>query len=253
MLNPPSYSFGMGRRQPMRNHRDYKKYLAHFTGIFGHSMKHLAFCLIALSLLLITSQGAFCSETYFIDNNRVLLYKIINWWYDCLSEESTQLCGSLIKCRNKGDARVRYDETRKFLQLQINGGFANLLSIFKNCEQCFGPSHLKCTWLNKKYFGGGKAAIISNEVPAISGFTFHGVDKDHSRIIQSIESEIELELEGKVGGLLNGKIALHKAGNSLKSCPDISQDRADNFITSLKFINSHTKEILAEYSVVFQH
>ena len=44
-----------------------------------------------LSCFFIVNNDAFCSETYYIDNNRVLLYKIINWWYDCLPEESNLL------------------------------------------------------------------------------------------------------------------------------------------------------------------
>jgi len=50
-------------------------------------------------------------------------------------------------------------------------------------------------------------------------------------------------LEGVVGGLLNGKIALHQAGNFLKTCPEASQGLVDSFPFFLKIINSHTKEV----------
>ncbi len=207
---------------------------------------------IFLSCILI-NHDAFCSETYYIDNNRVLLYKIINWWYDCLPEESSQLCGSLIKCQSKGNAQVEYNETEMILKLQIKGGFADLLSAFKKCEQCFGPSYLKCTWLNKKYFGSGEAVIVSNELPAMSAFTIKHIDKKQGRLIRSIEKDIIFELEGVIGGLLNGKIALHQAGHFIKTCPGDTQSRNDSSPISLKIKNFHTKEVLAKYSAILEH
>jgi len=206
---------------------------------------------IVLSCFLIINHGAFCSETYYIDNNRVLLYKVINWWYDCLPEESSLLCGSLIKCQSKGNVQVEYNEAEMILSLQIKGGFANLLSIFKQCEQCFGP-YLKCTWLNKKFFGRGEALIVSNEVPTMSAFIINNIDKKQGRLIRSIEKDIIFELEGVIGGLLNGKIALHQAGNFIKDCSGDLQNRNDSSPISLKIINPHTKEVLAKYSAILK-
>ncbi len=209
---------------------------------------------IVLSCVLIINHDAFCSETYYIDNNRVLLYKVINWWYDCLPEESSKLCGSLIKCQSKGNAQVEYNETEMILKLQIKGGFADLLSTFKQCEQCFGPSYLKCTWLNKKYFGSGEAVfVVSNELPAMSAFIINNIDKKQGQLIRGIEKDILFEIQGVIGGLLNGKIALHQAGNFIKTCPGAPQSRDDCFPISLKIINSHTKEVLAKYSAILEH
>ena len=165
---------------------------------------------IVLACLHIINHDALCSETYYIDNNRVLLYKIINWWYDCLPEESNRLCGSLIKYQSKDNAQVEYYEAEMILKLQIKGGFADLLSIFKQCKRCFGPSYLQCTWLNKKYFGNGEAAIVPNELPTIRAFVINNIDKKQVRLIRSAEKDIVFVLEGVIGGLLNGKIALHQ-------------------------------------------
>ena len=212
----------------------------------------LSFILI-LSFLIISSHDAFCVETYYIDNNRVLLYKIINWWYDCLPEESSRLCGSRIKCQSRDDVRVEYNETEMILKLKLKGGFAALISIFKQCKQCLGPSYLKCIWLNKRYFGSGEAVIVSNDSPTVSAFIFNSIEKNDSVRIQSIEKNIVFEIEGVIGGLLNGQIALHQAGNFIKTCPGTSHGRDDSFPISLKIINSNTKEVLAKYYAVMEH
>ena len=216
-------------------------------------IKSLPFYIIIIPCFLIINHDAYCFEDYYIGNNRVLLYKIINWWYDCLPEESNLLCGRVIKCISKDETQVVYDETKMVLKLKINGGFAGQLSIFKQYGQCLGPSYLKCTWLNKKYFDKGEASIISNDLPAISVLIINKVDKNHGRRIQSIEKDIIFELEGTIGGLLSGRIALHHAGNFIKTCSDASHDRGDNLPISLKIINDNTKEILATYAAIMEN
>lgn len=208
---------------------------------------------IALSCFLLTNTDALCSETYYIGSDRVLLYKIINWWYDCPPEESTRLCGSTIKCQSTGDTRVEYIESETTLRLHISGGFAGLVSIFKEYEHCAGPSHLKCAWLNMKYFGQGEPVSITNDVPAISSIVITNIDQDHGRLIQGMEKDIVIELEGTVCGLMDGRIALHRGGEFLKECPNISQGRDGNAPIWLIIINSSTKELLARYHAIFEH
>ena len=211
-------------------------------------MKYLFSCILLFSCLFLNHANAFCTESYYIENNRVLLYKIINWWYDCLPEESNQLCGRIIKCVSEGDTQVEYNEKKMTLKLQIHGGFAGLLSIFKQCEQYFGPSYLKCTGLNKKYFGNGEAVIVTNKLPA--NFLFMNIDNSHSQLIKSLEEDIVFELKGEICGLLNGRIALHHVGNFLRTCPKGFKQNEKNFPTTLRIIDSQTKEELAKYSTI---
>jgi len=205
-------------------------------------MKRFISCLMVLSCCLIINYNAFCSETYYIDGNRVLLYKIINWWYDCLPEKSNLLCGNSIKYQNQGESQVEFNETESRLKFQIYKGFAKLLSI--------GPSYLKCTWLNKKYFGNGKAAIVSNTWPSISPFIINNINKRYGRQIQDIQKDIMFELDGVIEGLQNGKIALDQEGNFLKTCPKASHNNDNAFPVFVRIINSKTEEVLAKYIVV---
>ncbi len=185
-----------------------------------HYFALLLFCCHVLCPL------AFCSEDYYIDNSRVLLYKLINWWYDCTPEETHLLCGRPVKYQNRENAHVEYHEAENTLKLKVKGGFADLLSILKPCEKCFGPSYLRCTWMNRDYFGNGRPAIVSRELSTITEFIFYDFRKQQAQKIQGIEKDILFVLEGMIGGLLNGKIALHRAGIFSKNVlPSLSAKR----------------------------
>lgn len=213
--------------------------------------------LIALIVVLVNAAvipgDADCSEEYYINGNPVLLYKTINWWYDCRPEDSNQLCGSVIQCKNKGNVRIEYNDVEMRLKLTVENGFADLLGIFKSCEDCFGPSYLKPMGLDKTYFGSGNAVIPIDQSQTINSYIFNSIDRLHALKIKSIENFLGLELEGVVCGLMNGQIALHQAGEWLKECPLESGWHRENFPITIKIINFKTREILAQYTVVFDN
>ena len=216
-------------------------------------MKWSLFFISILASFLIFHNDAFCSETYFSKNNRVLLYKIINWWYDSLPGESGHLCNSPIKYQNKGHARVEYNENKEILGIKIIGGLGDQLSIFKQCEDCSGPSYFRCTWLNPKYFGTGEAATVLADEQIISTFTIHHIDKFHGQLIKRIEKNIVFEIEGTICGLLNGQISLHQAANLIKACPATYHSQNGGPTISITISEYYSKEVLAEYSAVMEH
>lgn len=196
---------------------------------------------------------ATCSEEYYINNNKVLLYKIINWWYDSLPEESHRLCGSLIRCQTKGNIQIEYDVIEMKLSLNAKESFADLLSIFKRCEQCWGPSYLKLIYLNKEYFGDGKFITSTDNCSTVNSYVFAHIERTHAQKVQSIVDVIGFELDGVICGLVNGKIALHHAGTLLKTCQADSEKQGEDFPITLKIVNFQTEEILAKLSVVFDN
>ena len=198
-----------------------------------------------------TSNYAACSEEYYINNDKVLLYKIINWWYDCLPEESRQICGNLIICQAKGNIQIEYDAVEMKLRLNTKESFADLISIFKECEQCWGPSYFELTWINKEYFGNGLFITSTDKYSALNSYIFAHVKRINAQRIQSIVDVIGLELEGTICGLMNGKIALHYSGKLLKTC-QVDKDKQDeHFPITLKIVNFQTEEILAKFSAIF--
>ena len=94
-------------------------------------MKWLLVLSIILSCDHVSGYYVHYPETFYIDKNSVLLYKVINWWYDCLPEDSDQLCGRLLKYQILDNAKVEYNEAEMILKLGIKGGFTGQLSIFK--------------------------------------------------------------------------------------------------------------------------
>lgn len=192
-------------------------------------------------------------ERYYINDNGVLLYKIIDWWYYSLSEESDRFCGSTLTYQIRDNAGIEYNEAEMILKLKIQKGFTDMISIFKGCGNCFGPSYLKCTSLNRNYFGNGVAMNVSKEFQAESTLMIKNVDREHARRILISESDIVFEVEGVIGGLLDGKIALHQAGTFRRNCPEAFDGRGNNFPVTLKVLNSRTKEPLLRYTVISEN
>lgn len=198
-----------------------------------------------------TPDIAACSENYYINNSRVLLYKIINWWYDSLPEDSQRLCGELIRCRSERNVQIEYDTDGMKIRFYTKESFADLLSVFKPCEPCWGPSFLQLTWLNKKYFGHGRYLPSTDRDSHLNSFIFGEIEGIHAEKIQSIVDAIGLELEGAICGLMNGKISLHHSGELLKTCPADGKRQDEDSPITLKIVNFQTEEVLAKFSAIF--
>jgi len=207
---------------------------------------HLFLVLLCIHIF---SFDAFCEETYRIDNNRVLLYKIINWWYDCLPDECDLFCGKTVECDNRGNAEIEYSAADMTLKLKVKGGFADLFSIFKACKDCYGPSYLECRQLNRKYFGNGKAVGIHAGFRGFNEFVFNAISSSQAQSVRNIKDDIKFVLKGRIGGLVGGKVALHQAGQFQKACPKDPKNQKAAFPITLKIVNAQTDEILAIYSI----
>lgn len=194
------------------------------------------------------------SEICYLDNNYVLLYKIINWWNDSLPSDDTAPCGNSIKCQSIGNVQVNYIESNKTLVIENTGDFAGLLSVIKQCRDCPGPSHFECTWINNKKFNTLTTKATPQNVTAINTLHINSVSPEQANHIRSMEDEIVFVVEGRIAGLLlqNGKIALHHSGEFLKACPKTLINEDENSNISLVVKNSITEEVFAQCSAVFK-
>jgi len=211
-------------------------------------MKRVIYFIILIFWIPVMGSAAFCAEAYYINNNHVLLYKIINWWYDCLAEESELLCESTIKCRVQDDIRIKYNVAEMKLAIGIPGGFAHQLSLLGPLSNSY---ELACTSLNRTYFSKSEAKNISGGLPILGALVIHRVGKTQGLQIQRMEKDIVFELDGIISGLVNGKIALNHKGSFIKTCPDAARTGAPGFPVHLRIMNSNTKEVLATYAAVF--
>jgi len=214
-------------------------------------MKQISLYFVALFSIVFCHEGL-CFENYYINGEPVLFYKIIDWWHDCIPEDSDLLCGSRIKYISKGETQVEYNEKEMSIKFKVNEGFADLLSMFKKCETCLNPSYFRCTWLNDNFFGLAEANDITSNVDTLNEITINAVSKDNGKLIKKIENKIDFELEGMICGLLNGKVSLHRRGDLIKSCPTKSNFNSDNSPITLRIMKSNSNEILAKYSMIIK-
>lgn len=194
------------------------------------------------------SNSLYTSEKYYIDNqDAFLLFKVINWWYDCLPEDNYFLCGKNIKCTNIGNACIEYTQSTSTLKISTQKGLADLFSIFKTCDDCFGISSLHGTWLNKKYFGKGSMELITS----LNQFTFIHIDKNQARILKAFEKDIVFVIEGYIRGLTSdGRVALNAAKANFKKCPDDTDGKNGVFPINVRIKINSTDEVIAHYVAV---
>lgn len=214
------------------------------------------FCILLLSLCICDysySNGKpLFTEICYLDDNYVLLYKIINWWNDSEPGDDHLICGTTLKCKIKGNLNIHYDNDQELLTIRVNSNIEELVSIFKECESCRGPSYFRCSYLNEKYFGKVDAVDTLVIHSTINTIEIQGVPRNQYLQIHNIEEFITVEIKGKVDGLLleNGKIALHQNGDFFKSCPQSSKGLPQQSETVLTIKNDNTKEVLAQYTII---
>ena len=203
-------------------------------------------------LLILLFHDAYCDEIYYIDNSPLFLYKTINWWYDCLPKESKKLCGKPIKCSNTGNTQVEYDEPNKKMEIKIKGGFATMLLALKRCKQCYGPSYFRCILLEREYFDDTDANVILSDSSTIIGFSFGKIKKEQAQHIQSIAYDLQFIIEGVIGGLSNGQIALHESCDLLNKCNKASPDLHNKYPITLSIIKTSTNEKIAPFDMFWE-
>lgn len=215
-------------------------------------MKTIITLLLAGLLAGISYPPAAGAEFYYIEDNRVLLYKIINWWYDALPEEAEQLCGDVIRHHNQGKIHSSYNAGQKTLVLHLPGGFANLLSAAEHGIAVSRPSVYACSQLSRKHFGNGTSSVTIEEFPITNSYTFRfqPVNTGQYRKILSMLDTLQVILEGTIGGLQNGKIALYTSNRNLYDCTSNSLSAPAYPPPSLKIVKPDTQELLAEYCLM---
>ena len=138
------------------------------------------------------------------------------------------------------------------MEIKINGGFASMLLAIKRCKQCYGPSYFHCTWIERKYFDGTDTNVILSDSSIIIGFAFSNIEKEAAQHIQSIAYDLQFVLEGVIGGLSNGQIALHESCNLLKKCNEASPGPNKKYPTTLSIIKTSTNEKIAIFDMFWE-
>lgn len=191
-----------------------------------------------LFILLFTS-SLFSKEVYYLDNNPLLLYKIINWWSIETQRDNKKPCNKAIKVTSNS-LKFKYNEKDQTLSVQLKAKFPKKMEVIsKNKKQL-----LENVYVNKNYF----KIDSTKDISSINKFIFKNISKDTYKKISSMKGDIIIQIEGYVKGLLSnsGKIALDHNGDFLRECPKINQKDQDIFI---KFINKKDDTILSIYKI----
>lgn len=178
--------------------------------------------------------GGFGRETYFIDGQRVLLYKVINFWYTSLEGEGELFCGKPLSLKIRGMA-VSHEADTGRLRLRPGSQWTEYL--------CVGDPALVLQRLHPGYFQQPHTGTVALSDVVENGVPVFPVDPETAARLRAMASELALCLQGTITGLANGKIALAGCGQALKTCG------ADPGTPSLKIIHVPADEILAEFTL----
>jgi len=211
--------------------------------------------LLTIFILLNTNlQYLYSSDLYsnfqYVDNNQVLLYKIMNWWNIDSNQNDITPCNKAIKYKRIGNIKVEYDDKSRELTLVLKNSFAKLVDILKECKNCYGPEYLENIFLNQDYFKNATTKNITKELSLLNKLIFNDVNQREAFKIKNIEKDITLIFEGVIGGLLSGSnnISVHQAGSFFRNCPIKGKK---NFPIKFTIMNKSTNETLVVYSSIW--
>lgn len=177
---------------------------------------------LLLLLLLFSIAGAGPSRAanfaYTIDDQPVLLYKIIQWWYDAQAADAPWVCGRTLACHTTDPIQITYVQSDRRLSLRFEAGFAELVSA--GAPEAGVPSmDLRATGLDPNYFGDVTAKLCPDPACALGRICVEGVAPDQADRLAAMGDRLEVVLAGTVCGLVDGRIALAHGQGLLKVCP----------------------------------
>lgn len=193
--------------------------------------------ILSFFLLLLMTSHAVSFESCSIDEDRVIVYKVINWWYDCLEVDSRLLCGKNLRCSLTGQIDIRYNPKKQTLILKLDKGLGELISI--------GAVNPIAGQLNPDFFGKAKAGHIRSNDHGIREIGFQEVPPDHADKLKRLQGRMMITLTGMITGLKNGKLALDSEEDFIRSCP--ASDKKNPIVLTLTL--SETKERLARFRI----
>ncbi|MCP3926509.1 MAG: hypothetical protein GY714_28450 [Desulfobacterales bacterium] len=133
---------------------------------------------------------------YYIDNEIVLLYKLVNWWYSCDVDCQSFLCGREIKLnligQNKLSGNLFLTTDFPELQIQIPELKKTIKSIDKKTDITFYDTKIK---------------VKISKLP-----------KQTIKHIKKNLSQIGFIIKGNISGILNSKVLLRKNLKAEKKC-----------------------------------
>ncbi len=212
-------------------------------------MKRILTIGLIIGLIFLSGPGpAHCQEDYFIEDEWVLLYKVVNWWYTCLEPDAQWLCGQSVRFESHGEIRVS-GEGRK-MDLILPKECAGQLSLFRKTKV---KNYFKLAWQHPDYFPVSRGITLPSGLYSLDRFSVTGIPKEDRRAIRSLIPLLGIQIQGRIRGLTNNRIALYPVDsttkNQIRSCPE--PEDGTPFPISLAIIHTPSGETLARYEMAW--
>lgn len=228
------------------------------------------FGLTLFFILSVFTGSCFCEEDYFIDDEPVLMYKIIDWWEDCSSnrkhifnmkpgnsekqqvfeqrrekallqyKDCDKFIGKSLEYNIIAKVEFDYQKDKKELNMVFGEDIAALLTGNRDLDNKPDLLVFKCIRINEKTFSAsdifncGYAKINKNTL------VFMDIPHDDAAKILKRGPEIGAVIKGVIGGLENNRIIFR---NSSKN-PEISPAMLTIYEPDKNF---KTRNIFMEY------
>jgi hypothetical protein len=191
-------------------------------------------------------------DTYTVDGQPVLLYKIIQWWYDAPVTQAPWICGRALSCRTRTPLRVTYLPSARRLTLHIEAGFAEL--VWPELPGRRGVStHLALVRFDRAYLD--QSVAISSADAGAEGDSVRlwlvGVRPKQAKQWIRTAAGLELVLTGPVHGLVDadGRVALVDTPFLIKACPQRAPAESTPQTVTLTLRHRPTQGVVAVFAL----
>lgn len=217
----------------------------------GQGNRILIAAVISVGCLLTYNLG-YSEERYFLNDQRVLLYKLINWWYHAAPAEAHQICGDSLRSEITG-GWLRY-ESESGIKLALAGeyGCGSLISLKTGCGQSPQRSHrVDATWVNTEYFESGQLSFVFEERRETNdcSLVIYNVSEPSLEMLRTAAVGLQLTISGRVNGLGNGKVALLGGGDCYERCSKPSAAGVLHQSVQIDLVNTFSGETLASFKL----
>jgi len=209
-------------------------------------MKKLLLTFLFISFLQAEQYYKTFNTEYYIDDKRILLYKILNRWNISEIKDYNDPCGRNIKAKLSNGIGLSYKKELKSVTISFKNEFAKLLAPFSEDENTKNKKFFQLKWFNTIYLKNPISKIEPSSTNGISKIVLKNISYIEFQKLQAIKNNIEIELEGIIYGVFNksSKLALNSSGRFFRKCENIKKYGA-----VLKIKNKNSNELLVEYSM----
>jgi hypothetical protein len=202
-----------------------------------------------LILCLAVAGPAFADiDTYTIDGQPVLLYKIIHWWYDAPDAQAPWICGRTLACRTRHPLDITFIPDKSRLIICFETDFAELV-----WPEIAGSGRVRMalypTWTDSAYLNDSAPASCPDVANRSAGLSMETVSPEQAQRWMRSAADLEMIFSGPVLGLAEDRVALVDDAALFKACPPTTVSRSGSRAMTLTFRHRFTKQVLVVFSL----